>query len=192
MLNHTRGKLQQKENEQNLFIMRNLVIVFTLVFLTASCYSPEKKAQNLIKQYLKESLHDWKSYEPVKFGSLDSLHTTLYSVKEFVLAKEEINRFGKIVKDYLETAESLSGYQFLREEALKYAELARRNIDSMKVYEEIANEISSRFIPEFVGWSMTHSFRANNAGGNKVIGHREYIFNKELTIILNSEDIGEK
>lgn len=36
---------------------------------------------------------------------------------------------------------------------------------------------------------MKHTFRANNAGGNKTIGHYEYYFNKDITKIVDREDI---
>ena len=54
--------------------MRRTIVIITVAAATLfSCTSPEKKAQKLIKQQLKETLNNPKSYEPVNFGSLDSL-----------------------------------------------------------------------------------------------------------------------
>ncbi|MCC8186909.1 MAG: hypothetical protein LIP08_05220 [Bacteroides sp.] len=68
-------------------------------------------------------------------------------------------------------------------------DLAQQFLDSAAIYGPMVDSIRENFIPECKRWSMKHTFRANNAGGNKTIGHYEYYFNKDITKIVDREDI---
>lgn len=172
--------------------MRKLLL-FPLIIICLSCNSPEYKAKNLIEQKLKESLHDWNSYEPVKLGSLDSAFLSIYDNSKYIGA---INRYNSLKKEY---ERSESEFWIYKGES-SWAKQGRqesidnnfRILDSMKICSQLMIDIEKKFSPDFKGWKMQHSYRANNAGGNKVIGHYMYYFDKEITKIIDTEDIGEK
>jgi len=175
--------------------MKSIVFVLFCVLLSISCSSPDRKAKKLIKNQLKESLHDWKSYEPVKFGTLDSTFSTYLDKEEnvdiflkYIKFKEEIDKLVEEVQD-----QDLEGYysDYYIYKRNRLITEAKEKLDSMGYYGPLVDSIKENFIPEFNGWELTHSFRANNASGNKVIGHYKYFFDKDITIIKNSEDISE-
>lgn len=167
-------------------------LLFASLILVA-CSTPEKRAKNLIVTQLKETLHDWDSYESVKFGSLDSVYTTPFDDPSYkVIVDDFFEAASKVhtTKEDYDRYERL-GYLFHSEKmdaltkwgsAMKTAEDLKSKMDS----------IEQIFVPEFKGWSMTHSFRCNNAGGHKTIHHYQYHFNKDLSTITENEDIGEK
>lgn len=57
------------------FIKKHSLILFTIlsIILNSCGNSNEEKAKDAIRTYLNENLDDMSSYEPVKFGTLDSL-----------------------------------------------------------------------------------------------------------------------
>jgi len=69
---------------------------------------------------------------------------------------------------------------------LKESEIATDSafllIDKMK-------KLTADFKPEFSGWGMKHSYRARSLSGNTGIHHYIYVFNKELTKLVDHEDI---
>jgi hypothetical protein len=73
----------------------------------------------------------------------------------------------------------------------QYARWGKELLDSASYYLKIAKKIDSTFVPKFVGWNMTHTFRANNAYGHKVIGHRKYYFDKDISKIINIVNLDE-
>lgn len=73
-------------------------------------------------------------------------------------------------------------------EQVERANKQKLYLDSAEYYQSLCDSIAANFTPEFKGWTMDHSFRANNATGNKVIGHLRYSFDKGITKILESKD----
>jgi len=175
--------------------MRKLVLALISILLISSCTpSNEKKAQKLIVQQLKETLNDWSTYESVKFGSLDTTFTKVEDDSTYLLASAQFESFldksNKALDEMKEYAGMSSSYYEYKFNLAKI--IAQIYLDSAGVYAPISDSIKTHFVPSFKGWSMTHSFRANNGMGNKVIGHFRYYFDPEVTIIKKSEDIGEK
>ena len=58
------------------------IALICIVVVFAACGSPEKTAQKLVKDYLKENLKDPSSYLPAEFGHLDSLLKTVSGVRK--------------------------------------------------------------------------------------------------------------
>jgi hypothetical protein len=63
--------------------MRVQVFFIAVIFILVSCTTPEGKAKKAIKEKLKITLHDFKSYESVEFGTLDSLFSDVTSSSEY-------------------------------------------------------------------------------------------------------------
>ncbi|WP_306505907.1 hypothetical protein [Alistipes ihumii] len=174
--------------------MRKFLLLFAAIACAAlvGCSNPEKQAKKLVRQQLKETLHDWNSYESVKFGTLDSVYTTVFDNPEYKIMSDEfielVNEMGSAMDDYKRYRNM--GYLFASERKAAY--------DRMTEYNNICeplkfkmDSIKNIFVPEFKGWSIDHSFRANNLAGHKGIHHERYYFDKEITQIVDSEDIGE-
>ncbi|HEX4373688.1 MAG TPA: hypothetical protein VHZ50_10330 [Puia sp.] len=50
-------------------------ILFISLILSGCTFTREGKAKKLINEELKMTLNDYKSYEPMKFGNLDTPHS---------------------------------------------------------------------------------------------------------------------
>lgn len=58
--------------------------------------------------------------------------------------------------------------------------------------EELQAKMRAEFVPEFVGWSVSHTYRAKNGFGALDISTDTFYFDKELTKIIGvatSQDI---
>jgi len=173
--------------------MKKKIFIAVLGIIFISCTSNEKKAEKLITQTLKETLHDWSSYESVKFGTLDSTFTTVYNDTVYLSYKAKLmayfNKLEETMKEIKFYDDMYSNWALQKRKKLLM--IAQMCLDTIKIYEPIYKEMEENFTPEFKGWKMQHSFRAKNAGGNKVIRHYLYYFDKDLTKVNYSEDIGE-
>ena len=144
-------------------------------------------------QQLKESLHDWDSYESVKFGTLDSTFTSEYDNQEYAAISTEFVDIMKKVESAQERWERYKemGYLFNDERAAAFDEF-KEKLNMANQYKSQMDSIKKGFVPEYKGWSLTHTFRANNLAGNKGIHHMRFYFDKDITEIIDKEDIGEK
>ncbi len=174
--------------------MRKFLLLFAAIACAAfvGCSNPEKHAQKLVKQQLKETLHDWNSYESVKFGSLDSVYTTVLENPEYKTMSDEfvelVNEMRSAMDDYKRYKDM--GYLFASERKAAFDKMTECN-NICEPLKFKMDSIENIFVPEFKGWSIDHSFRANNLAGHKGIHHERYYFDKEITQIVDSEDIGE-
>lgn len=160
-------------------------MVLPIVFSGCS-ENNDSKAKTLVENQLKGSLHDYDSYESVEFGKLDSTFTTLLDDSLFRKLYSKRLSCQKIRNTLYEEAQI---WRTIDNE--KYNNLMGRNgiyIDSTAYYYKLELSARENFIPQFNGWSMKHSFRANNAGGNKVITHKAYCFDKDITEITETQD----
>ena len=165
------------------------IALMAMIFVCSCSKSPEQKAQSLIKSKLKETLHDPKSYESVKFSTLDSVYTTLEDNLEYLILKKKFDWAYKKAQEFLSETKIYSGSRFYRDEfrdALKGAEMMS---DSMTVYVPILEKMEKEFVPEFNGWKMEHSFRSNNAMGAKTLGSYVFYFNNELKEIIEYKEL---
>lgn len=165
------------------------ILLFIIAFAFVGCTSPEKKAQKLIKEYLKTSMLDWESYEPVSFGQLDSVLTTPLDNEVYYAALLKESRFSS---DF-DTAKIHFDIYIGLDDKRASEELANMKIyaDSMEYYSHIMDNIESEFTPTLKGWSMTHTFRGNNALGNKTISTHRFYFDIPLTELTNEEELSE-
>ena len=168
--------------------MKKLLLICSIVLLT-SCASPAKRAQKLIKAHLKETMLDWNSYEPVKFGGLDSVYTTPYDNEQY---REVIKSQTRLMEDFVSEKRD---FDFWIDIDLKRANKALEKMnacnDSLKYYDEFVRSFENKFVPKFKGWSMTHTSRGNNAFGNKIISTNVFYFDANLTKVVDVEDVDE-
>ena len=74
--------------------MKKLLLFSVCMAILCSCNSNQKKAERLVKQYMKENLDDYKSYEPIKFSELEP-----------ILIKEQAEKVLKVAIDHKKNRE---------------------------------------------------------------------------------------
>jgi len=124
-----------------------------MILLLAAC-SKEDKAKKLIKESLSKTMNDYKSYEPVEYGRLDS-NFTFYK-----------------------------GWDYSNINGLDYQEINKRFAQ-----DSIAK---SKFVPQFNGFVMTHSFRGKNALGALILNTYRFEFNKAIDSITSAVNVEEE
>ena len=174
--------------------MKNYLLV-TIALVLMGCSTPERRAQSLIKAHLKENLHDWGSYESIKFGELDSVYTTVLDNSEYTMAMCLYDAFEESRKEslakvnkYLDHISLYGNNEYVKDDLNAERENLNRLTDSTTFFLRTMAKIEKDFISSFKGWSMSHTFRANNAMGTKIMSHKEYIFDKDITRVLNVKD----
>lgn len=165
--------------------MKKLLLICSVALL-AACVSPAKRAQKLIRAHLKETMLDWSSYEPVKFGDLDSVYTTPYDNEQY---RNVVKNQTRLMEDFVANKKD---FDFWIDLDLNRANAAlakmNKSNDSLKYYEGIARDFERAFVPQFKGWSMTHTLRGKNAYGSKIISTNVYYFDADLTKVIDVED----
>lgn len=176
--------------------MKKYYFLAALAALMVGCSSPEKRAQRLIKAELKGTLHDWGSYEPVNFGTLDSVYTTPIDNLEYLTAKCMYIEWGKRHKesskkidDYCNQLSIHGPNKYVQEEVEAELSHLERITDSIAVCLRTMSLIEKDFTPTFKGWSMQHTFRAKNGVGTKRITTKEFIFDEDISRLIEMNDV---
>ncbi|SFW42141.1 hypothetical protein SAMN02910409_2209 [Prevotellaceae bacterium HUN156] len=185
-----------------------LAIVGLALLASCSVKTNEEKARDLIEPQVKANLIKPDSYEFAQM-QLDSCFSddTNRNPKsiEFVL---KVARLFKEYKEYMSDAEEAEtsmtiyaptyGYQDAHskqqqkkykaemEKAQRKAAIAKDKI--LQLYKE-NKEFFKSFQSakhEFTGWSVAFSYRAETAGGLKIMGNNLYFLDKDLTEITHS------
>ena len=183
------------------------VLLFTFaVIIAVSCTSNEKRAEKLIKDYMFKNLHDYSSYEPVEtkvdtaYNDLLYIDSAVIRVALFMDAEEMQRESMKDVDDALDNLSLWSSPYMTSYGRSKYKEAKSKLIESLNNAAEAAqtaykiasevNEISKNVdYDEMYGWKVSHKFRCNNRGGNKMLGQYVFIIDKNFKRILNEYDI---
>lgn len=165
----------------------------------------EEQAQEAVKNELHKNLYYFDSYEPLE-TTVDSAFNTPENnpdVRELMKIVSEQGNQAKEFASELEDAErSIASLSDARElgasfaydynEAVKnkvYVETKiKRNLkeawgDMLKLSEYFAQTNNN-----FIGWRVTHTYRAKTRGGDPSIGREVYIFSKDFkNLLLNLE-----
>lgn len=173
-------------------------LIYILLFLSLiSCNNQEKRSKKLINQYMKEHLNDYKSYESVSFGTLDSAFSRVSDTKEWKDYDQKYLEFEKKADDASEKMKKMIdniGFHSLYtyKEDKFTMELLKDKVsqwaDSMKFYNDKMIILNKDFKKEFIGWKLTHTFRANNIIGNKIIEKYDFIFDEKINKIIDIRD----
>jgi hypothetical protein len=173
------------------------VFILALLIILSSCSSPERKAKKAIKEKLKVTLHDFKSYEPVEFGTLDSLFSDVTSSSEYEVLKSkheawirQVEKENKADQDEIQKA-IYDGNSFHIPIINEYS-LVPRCKDSAQVYAVKMQAFEDSYKPRFIGWSMTHLYRAKNLAGNYRLANESFYFDKDLIKVAGSIDMSEE
>lgn len=196
-------------------------LTLTLAILFVQCdteASRREKAEDLIKQDLFETLPDYKSYELVSI-EMDTIEETWISIPGIIdLAKEYQQAFADEDNAKIRYNQLLDQKEKLKEKAFRtymsadllglarlgkeYKQLDKdilaaesqwaEAVDMAEsLYGQLTNKIASNKSEDFVGWNVTHKFRANNDDGvSQLYCYHYYISPDMKRIILkwNDED----
>ena len=177
--------------------MKKISFLIAMALLLITCSSPEKKAQKAIKEELRLTLNDFKSYESVKFGTLDSLFSDVTTSPEYEALNTKRESWIKLAdeehkSDQEEIEKALNDGNTHHVPIINEFSLMPRCLDSAKVYSIKIQSVVESYKPRFIGWSMTHLYRAKNLGGNYILANESFYFDKELTKVVGSIDIPEE
>ena len=192
--------------------MKKVILLFVLLpILIASCeQTKEAKAEKVIKKYLKETMDDYASYSPVSFSELTMVKTEWELPKELEpeltelieVAKRINQQFGYKI-DLTQNAdyyiERINANHFI-DEINKYTEekykkhtteeFRNKLYEEKKIwlefkhYQDIIYASKKSFQPEFIGWKITHKFRAKNRMGGTELKKVEFRFDKDITKVI--------
>lgn len=170
------------------------------VLLMVSCVkSPEKKAEAMIKEQIQKTLYHPETYSPVE-TQVDSAFTP-YDAPDFYEKALELAKLGMVVRECDDEAKSnkssMSIYSVgiyqtayerneYREAKARYEQVMKRKDEAMKQVRELCREMKAEMekTGEFIGFTALHTFRADNNAGNTLIGHAEFLFDKDMKEIV--------
>jgi hypothetical protein len=168
--------------------MKNILLFTLISLILSSCSNNEKKAKKLIKDYLKTTMNDYSSYEPMEFSKLDSTKSmfessergkSLLDLQQITLKAATFN-MEQMAKTYNSPLiDSLFNQSFKRD---------MRESDSL--FDLIKRE-REHFKPELIGWEISHTFRGKNGFGGTIINNIGFRFDINLTEIIEVIDFNQ-
>ncbi len=169
-------------------------------FAQTSVNSRLIKAKALVRTELKNSLHDHSSYKPVGWTSIDSLFSAIEDDPYVCRAMDDLmDKHSKLPGDpsKLDLFIDLSSIE--NECKVAYEKAAASNMDvgyqmvCLNQWNAVSDFNKSRekaisaiqnFHPRFIGWTLTHKFRAKNALGAYTLNEWEFHFDQEVNSII--------
>lgn len=184
--------------------MKKIILLFCL--FCASCTTPEKEAQKIIKDELYSTMNDFNSYEPISFSGLDSLFST-YEMDSAYIKNEKLKIKFKELSDFAEIRikENRTDPEYMSKDGKSRIDMSifvANIIYEKEWYKLMRDSILSNFKPKFIGFKMLHKFREKNSIGATMINERVFYFDEMIkkTIIpitikndtssLTDDDIG--
>lgn len=180
--------------------MKKICITISLaIFLLSSCNnSPTDKANVLIKDNMRKSLIIADSYEPVEtkvdsafapFDEPEFYNQTLKLLKMGIEIQKYEDR-AKLAKSSMAiwsdpySAYSKNQYQ---ESKAEYEEYIEKQHAIKEKIENTVNNIKEMVQqkPKFIGYKVTHRYRAKNNAGQTLLGDKLYILNNDFTELLH-------
>lgn len=166
-------------------------VLFTLAVILPmllACSSPEKKAQNLITNHLKETIVNFDRYNPLSWGELEPVDVLIEHYDEYLMAKRNvetqegrIKEMDDMIKKALELGMSKDDVNVMRMESEK--ETVERRARTAEA--EVKAVVSA--FPYIDGYSMKHSYEWVNALGETVKTDEIFYFDKDLKKVVCTE-----
>lgn len=181
---------------KQIILLLSLLVIFPYSVLSQTP-SNLNKAKALINKEFKENMNDYSSYSPVSFSSLDSLFTSIFDDPNFIELyfnqtikyMEELNETFTNKIDITYDAKTL--IKIIEEDSIKsqYREVF---LSKLKLFDSSQAAMMRKindFVPEFIGWKLTHKFRAKNAYNATILYEYVFKFDKNITSILSYSSI---
>jgi len=184
--------------------MKKLILLAAITTITFSCCkTPEEKANALIKEKMEKVLYYPESYDPTEtiidsaFSPKDSpeLYERLKNAYELILEYDEVEKKLKIAKSSMSIWDNpysefgRNEYNEQKEKYEKYLELSEKMealIEKTKRENDEWGEKLKKEGEKFIGFKVTHSYRAKNNAGNIIFDKVYFLLDKDLKKIIAS------
>lgn len=177
-------------------------LLFIAVVFTACSQSPEQKAQKLVEEQIKKSLYHPETYEAVEtvldsaFAPKDdpAVYEKALKLCKLAIAAQEYDEKMKHAKSSMAiwSGPYMSAYgRNEYNEAKEEYELYEGKLNEIKgKIEKVYKDIEKLAEPgrHFIGFKVTHKYRANNNSGNTLIGNHVFLLDEKLENILAEYD----
>lgn len=174
--------------------MKKILLLAIVLLAVSSCINNNnRKAKKLIKEYLKESMNDYTSYEPMVFSKLDSVFSRYYQDSIYEDQQRRFDSNSEYIKNLETTIEKANNFNSRvgwiadRRGVASEGYLKEAKIENEKLSLAI-KDFRKNYKPKMEGYTMYHKFRGNNAFNAKVINELIFFFNIDLTNIKYSMD----
>lgn len=147
--------------------------------------SNDKKARKVIKEYLKSSMNDFSSYEPVEFSSLDSTFSTFFDTDEGEKLNDEIRETYDRSRTFYDV---MSKYKHNPKITELYEKLYQDNERMADSLIEIKNKAELAYKTEHEGYKLNHKFRGKNALGAFMLYELVFFIDKDISKVINVVD----
>jgi hypothetical protein len=175
----------------SVFLKPLLLVLISAVCIVLSCTSLESKAKKAIKEELRLTMHDFKSYEPVQFGKLEVAMSSYEDEPAVGKYLDKAEVFLDTSQKLRETADSYE-YGYSKDLYWRYTEQAKIALDSASAYMGKVDSIKLHFAPEAIGWKMKHTLRAKTLGGNFGLNQYEFYLDKECKKVSKTVDLSKE
>ena len=175
-----------------------LFYLFLLSVLFASC-GYEQKAKRLIREEFKETLNDYKSYEPVSYSELLPLYKPEVEAKEATMTPEQ--KLKSAQNDYASWVQLSEDYKKeFGEDSQKYKEsldiIALLKERLQEAEQESSSVAEQGIVPkaeekprEVIGWVLEHKYRARIPAGGYKLFITQFVFDKDMTMVVSTKDL---
>ena len=169
----------------------NLVILLIgfVCVLGACSSSNEDKAKRTVKDYLKENLDNFKSYEPVFWGNLREF--SIDSIKQNdSYYQEHLHSANEALKRSKELLIIIDSYKSKKNTiSIEYAEIVAQ-IEGCRARYESEQEKLSNYLktayPDHSCWVIDHKYRASNNIGALILNEETFYITKDCSSVINT------
>lgn len=174
---------------------RNYLLTVLVLFVVASLLScgtssKDRKARSVVRNEIKASLDEDSRYEQVSFSVIDSVLTTPLEIEAYKELYKEFAHYDKLAKERMRARESHQGIDedWAISRRNLYLAQAKEFQDSARMLKPALDSIAEGFVPEFAGWSMTHTYRIIR-GREESVWRKRFILDPELTKVIEETEI---
>lgn len=178
-----------------------ILIVISLLPICASAqqsYSRTEKAKALIRNEFKENMNDYNSYSPVSYSKVDSLFSDIQNDPTFSSTLE--------IAKQMETLTGVRGISVwdnlipvidklkndMEAKKMDGDERLLQNLRHLLTIQYSLKKMIREYQPIFLGWKITHKYRAKNAYNAIMIYEQEFQFDKGMSKITSIKNIDNK
>lgn len=164
-------------------------LLFLLPFLfTLSCKqeSMTDKAKKEIKLHLSKTMHDFKSYEPVEFSTLDTLYSSYTESNNYKIDMLSFDEYTTLSRHYTEYVKLYTKYYY-SDSVKKYNGLAKETLAKADSVNQKMIKERKGFNPQFIGYTLLHSFRGKNMNGAMILKREKFQFDSTMKFVMATE-----
>lgn len=170
--------------------MKRDIFIILLSLLVVSCINEEQKMQKVVREYLYNTLDDYKSYEPISFSPSDSCYSDWTMDPLLPKIESDYKAMSRIVDSLTieRNKKAARGYSIddmLEDINLFFIASYYTNVS----YPSKKDSIKNHFVSEFIGYGINHVFRSKNRLGGTQRHNLQFIIDSSKTTVIDVRDI---